>query len=277
MSLLQSLIMGLVQGFTEFLPVSSSGHLVLANNILGIETDTGIIFEVMLHLGTLVSVFIVFYKDIYNMITEFLTMSRDIVKGKGLGLRSNPYRVMLVMVILGTIPTGLIGVLFKDTLEHAFASTRLVSVMLLITGTFLYIANGLDKGKKKASQIGVRDSLIVGTFQGLAITPGISRSGATIFAGLIRGFSRELATKFSFILSIPAILGAAMLQFFDYSGAPISPRHLTIMLAGTVVAAAAGTISIKFLIGILNRGKLHYFSYYCWIVGLVGIIAGLIL
>ncbi len=268
--------MGFVQGLTEFLPISSSGHLVLASNVLHIQGNTGILFEVMLHLGTLVSVFIVFYKDIYNMIIEFFKMARDIIRKRDIGLRDNPYRVMIVMVVIGTIPTGLIGILFKDILESAFGSTLLVSLMLLITGTFLYIANGLGMGAKSARGIRIRDALFVGTCQGLAITPGISRSGATIFAGLTRGFNRELATKFSFILSIPAILGAAAIQFFDYSGAPISPRYFLIMSAGTAVAAVMGTVSIKFLIGVLNRGKLHYFSYYCWSVGFIGIIIGLI-
>ena len=269
--------MGLVQGLTEFLPVSSSGHLVLANNLLGIQTGTGILFEVMLHLGTLVSVFIVFYRDIYNMVAEFFIMSRDFVRGKGPRLKSSPYRVMLVMVLVATIPTGIIGFLFNDFLERAFGSTRIVSVMLLVTGTLLYIANGLEDGVKGPARIRISDALIVGIFQGLAITPGISRSGSTIFAGLLRGFTRELATRFSFIMSIPAILGAAVLEFSDYSGAALPSGQLTVMLAGTAMAAVAGTIAIRFLIGLLSRGKLHYFSYYCWLVGLTGLIASLII
>lgn len=277
MSLFQSFIMGLIQGLTEFLPVSSSGHLVLANNILGIQADMGIIFEVMLHLGTLLSVFIVFYRDIIAMIREFFAMGGDILRGKGMGLKDRPYRTMLVMVILGTIPTGLIGILFEDVLEKAFSSTQLVSVMLLVTGTLLYIANRLDTGVKGPAHMKVADALIVGLFQGLAITPGISRSGSTIFAGLTRGFTRELATKFSFIMSIPATLGAAVLQFSGYSGTPIASDQLMIMSVGVVIAAAAGTVSIKFLINILNKGKLYYFSFYCWLVGLAGLAAGFFL
>ncbi|MDD3297279.1 MAG: undecaprenyl-diphosphate phosphatase [Bacillota bacterium] len=277
MSLLQSIIMGLVQGLTEFLPVSSSGHLVLANNLLGMQPDTGILFEVMLHLGTLVSIIIVYNKDIYKMVIEFFVMSRDILKGKGALLKSNPYRVMLVMVLMATIPTGLIGVLFNDLFEQAFSSTQVVSVMLLVTGTLLYIANKLENGVKGPARIRVSDAIVIGLFQGFAITPGISRSGSTIFAGLMRGFSRELATRFSFIMSIPAILGAAVMEFSNYSGAAITSGQLAVMLAGMAVAAVAGTIAIKFLIGLLNKGRLHYFSYYCWFVGLTGLIAGLII
>jgi undecaprenyl-diphosphatase len=269
--------MGLVQGLTEFLPVSSSGHLVLANNLLGMQPDTGILFEVMLHLGTLVSIIIVYNKDIYKMVIEFFVMSRDILKGKGALLKSNPYRVMLVMVLMATIPTGLIGVLFNDLFEQAFSSTQVVSVMLLVTGTLLYIANKLENGVKGPARIRVSDAIVIGLFQGFAITPGISRSGSTIFAGLMRGFSRELATRFSFIMSIPAILGAAVMEFSNYSGAAITSGQLAVMLAGMAVAAVAGTIAIKFLIGLLNKGRLHYFSYYCWFVGLTGLIAGLII
>ena len=175
------------------------------------------------------------------------------------------------MVIVA--PTyGLIGILFNDFFDKAFSSTFIVSIMLLVTGVFLYAANTMKDGRKGPSEIKVKDAVIIGIFQGLAITPGISRSGSTIFAGLMRGFSRELATKFSFIMSIPAIIGAAVLEFSDYQGASISLDELTVMLAGTVAAVIAGTIAIKFLIGVLNRGKLNYFSYYCWLVGLTGLV-----
>jgi undecaprenyl-diphosphatase len=273
LSFLQSIIMGLVQGLTEFLPVSSSGHLVLANALLGIQANTGILFEVMLHVGTLVSVIIVFHRDIFSMVREFFMVIADVAKGRGMRLKSSPYRVMTAMVIVATIPTGLIGILFKDFFEKAFSSTVVVSIMLLVTGVFLYAANAMKDGRKGPSDITVKDAVIIGVFQGMAITPGISRSGSTIFAGLLRGFSRELATKFSFIMSIPAIIGAAVLEFSDYRGASVSLDELTVMLAGTAAAVIAGTIAIKFLIGVLNRGKLNYFSYYCWLVGLTGLVS----
>ncbi len=274
MSLLQSVIMGIVQGLTEFLPVSSSGHLVLSASLLGIKTDTGIVFEVMLHMGTLISVIVVFYKDILQMVSEFFTMSRDILKGRGLRLYSNPYRVMLVMVLVATIPTGIIGILFNDFFQRTFSSLRIVSIMLLVTGTLLYIANKIEAGKKGPSQIKVSDAVIVGIFQGLAITPGISRSGSTIFAGLTRGFTRELATRFSFIMSIPAIFGAAVLELGDYFGSAPSTQNFTVILAGMAAAILSGTFAIKLLIKVLSRGKLHYFSYYCWVLGASSLVAG---
>jgi undecaprenyl-diphosphatase len=269
--------MGLVQGLTEFLPVSSSGHLVLANSLLGIKTDTGILFEVMLHVGTLISVMVVFFDDIYKMASELFGAAADIVKGRGLRIKSSPHRTMLVMVIVATIPTGIMGLLFKDVFEKAFGSPVVVSFMLLITGTLLYAANRMKSGFKKASDIKGIDAIIIGIFQGLAITPGISRSGSTIFAGLMRGFSRDLATRFSFIMSIPAILGAAVLEFSDYYSAPVSASEIAVMFAGAAVAAVSGTLAIKFLVGILKRGKLHYFSYYCWLVGFISLATYLVL
>lgn len=274
MSLFQSLVMGLIQGLTEFLPISSSGHLVLAGSLLGIQTDTGILFEVALHLGTLISILIVFYEDIYNMIIEFFALFGNIMKKRTLGLKDEPYRVLLVMVFLGTVPTGIIGILFKDILERAFSSTLVVSAMLLITGTLLYIANGLKSGTKGPAQIKAADAVFIGLFQGLAITPGISRSGSTIFAGLLRGFTGELATKFSFILSIPAILGAALLQLLGHGTSNLSNEQLIIMVPGVIMAALSGTVAIKMLIALLNSRKLQYFSYYCWFIGLIGLIAG---
>jgi len=268
--------MGLVQGLTEFLPVSSSGHLVLANSLLGIKTDTGILFEVMLHVGTLISVMVVFFDDIYKMVSEFFGAAADIIKGRGLRIKSSPYRTMLVMVIVATIPTGIMGLLFKDIFEKAFDSPVVVCFMLLVTGTLLYTANRMKSGFKKASDIKVADALIVGIFQGLAITPGVSRSGSTIFAGMMRGFSRDLATRFSFIMSIPAILGAAVLEFSDYYRAPVLASEVAVMLAGAAVAAVSGALAIKFLISILKKGKLHYFSYYCWLVGIIALVAHLV-
>ncbi len=275
MSLLQSVIMGIVQGLTEFLPVSSSGHLVLFGSILGIETDTGIVFEVMLHIGTLVSIVFVFYKDILQMITGFFGMGLDIIRGRGLELKKSPHRVMVLMVIAASIPTGIMGILFNDFFEIAFSSVRVVSVTLMITGTLLYIANKIKPGLKGPADMKISDALIVGVFQGLSITPGISRSGSTIFAGLTRGFTRELATRFSFIMSIPAILGAAVLELAKYYDRATFTDGLTISLAGMLAAAVAGTIAIRFLVEMLKKGKLHYFSYYCWLVGAGSLIAGL--
>jgi len=269
--------MGIVQGLTEFLPVSSSGHLVLFGSFLGIKTDTGIVFEILLHIGTLISVVFVFYRDILGMIKAFFEMASDIAKGHGLGLKKNPHRVMLIMVIVATVPTGLMGVLLGGYFERVFASVTMVSVMLIVTGTLLYMANNIKPGSKDTGDVKISDALIIGVFQGLAITPGISRSGSTIFAGLTRGFSRELATRFSFVMSIPAILGAAILEFWKYYGEGALTGSLTTAFAGMTAAAVAGTIAIRFLVEIIKKRKLSYFSYYCWIVGAGSLIIGLLM
>lgn len=269
MNLLQAIVLGIVQGFTEFLPVSSSGHLVLFQFFFGISTDTNVIFDVMVHIGTLISVVIVFYKDIAHLVKEFFLMLIDLFKGRGFSIKGNPYRNMLTMIIIGTIPTGVMGIVFNDIFERLFTSVRIVSLTLLITGILLFIIDKLDKGYKKAQDIKVNDALIVGLFQGFAITPGISRSGSTIFAGLLRGFDRDIATRFSFIMSIPAIAGAAFLEGKDYLINPTAGDGLGLMFIGMLTAAISGTFAIKFLVKLLIKGKLHYFSYYCWALGIL--------
>lgn len=273
MDLFKAVLLGIVQGLTEFLPVSSSGHLVLVSTILNIKTETGIFFEVMLHAGTLVSIFFVFFKDICELFKEFILLLFDLIRRRRINLKNNPYRNMLVMMIAATIPTGLIGVVFGDVFEKAFSSVILVSLMLMVTGTLVFFANRYEGGKKQAQHIGVKDALFIGLFQGFAITPGISRSGSTIFAGLTRGFSRELATRFSFIMSIPAIAGASLLELKAYMGSSAQAEAPGIILIGILAAAISGTIAIKFLVSLLNKGKLYYFSYYCWAVGVIGLTA----
>lgn len=272
MSLLQSIIMGIIQGLTEFLPVSSSGHLVLFGNILGVETNTGVLFEIMLHIGTIISIVVVFYRDVLGMITGFFGMVADTAKGRGLGLEKSPHRWITLMVIAASVPTAIMGLLFDDYIEKAFASVRIVSIMLIVTGIFLYIANNIKSGPKGQRDMKISDALVVGIFQGFAITPGISRSGSTIFAGLNRGFSRELATRFSFIMSIPAIVGAAVLEFWKYYGETALNENMAVVFAGMATAAIAGTIAIKFLVELIKKRKLSYFAYYCWLVGGVSLI-----
>ncbi len=267
MSILQAVTLGIVQGLTEFLPVSSSGHLVLFQNIMGINMETNIFFDVMVHIGTLISVLVVFYNDIALMVREFFLLAGDFVRGRKITREGNPHRNMLIMIIIATIPTAVIGIALNGVFEMLFSSVRVVSVTLIITGILLFVADRLEGTYKGARDIKTIDAVVVGLFQGIAITPGISRSGSTIFAGLLRGFNRELATKFSFILSIPAISGAALLEGKDFLLMPSSGYGFGITLIGLAAAAVSGTFAIKFLVKLLMRGKLHYFSYYCWAVG----------
>ena len=277
LSIFHAILLGLIQGLTEFLPISSSGHLVALQQILAIP-GASLAVDVALHLGTLVAVFVFYWHDIMEMVKEFFLWI-----GELLGIRkpkyksNNGYRTMMIMIIIATIPTAIIGLIFNDIFEKAFSSIKVVGFTLLITGTLLWISNRIRRGRKQAKDISIVDAITVGLIQGLAITPGISRSGSTIFAGMLRGFSMELATKFSFLLSIPAILGAALLE-----GKKVLEQGQLLtdglpMFIGFVVAAVSGFFAIKFLVNLINKRKLHYFSYYCWGVGILIILYSLVI
>lgn len=272
MDILQAVFLGLVQGLTEFLPVSSSGHLVAFQQILGIEEmgTTNLTFDVALHLGTLVAVFVFYWQDIRGMINEILLWMAELIglKKPSTGPNENGHRVMALMLIVATIPTAIIGFLFNDLFEKMFYSTYIIGFSLLITGTLLWISNRMVKGRKQPKDIITRDAVTIGLLQGMAITPGLSRSGTTIFAGMLRGFSVELATKFSFLLSIPTILGAAVLEGIKVVKSGVRFTDSLPIVIGFIVAAVTGYFAIKFLVDLISRKKLHYFSYYCWGVGI---------
>ncbi|EOD01240.1 undecaprenyl-diphosphate phosphatase [Caldisalinibacter kiritimatiensis] len=271
MSVIEAIILGIFQGIAEFLPISSSGHLVLLQKLLNVN-EGNLFFTIMLHFGTLLSVVIVYYKDISNMAKEFIGLLLEILKNRKLSL-NNEYRILAIMIIVGTIPTALMGMLLKDFFEVLFDSVVTVGFALLITGILLWAAEKKASGHKRTKDISIFDAIIVGTFQGLAITPGISRSGSTIVGALFRGFDKKLATRFSFLLSIPAILGASLLEFMDV----ISEGNQIIitlpLLIGVLLSCISGIVAIKVLVKLLEKGKLHYFSYYVWILGIITILS----
>jgi undecaprenyl-diphosphatase len=279
MTLIQAIILGIIQGLTEFLPVSSSGHLVIIQQIFGLK-EPELVFDIMLHIGTLIAVFIVFRKDIADLIKGFFIGMLEVTKIKKIEPSNskpemNPYFKLSLFIIMATIPTGIIGLLFEDSFEKLFSSIYPASAMLFVTGTMLLITKKLSGGNKNESKMSIWDALIIGTAQGIAITPGISRSGTTIAFGLFRGLNRNLSARFSFLLSIPAIIGAAILKLKD---AEISSyNEYSIIIAGMIVSAIVGYISLKLLIKIVLKGKLSYFAYYCYLAGVVGIIAGLLI
>ena len=258
MSIVDALIMGLVQGLTEFLPVSSSGHLVIAKHLLGGVKDTGILFEVLLHFGTLLAVLFYFRQDILSLLRAFLPSSDVSDEAR------RDSRKLAYMVIAGTIPTVVIALLFKDLFESLFTSVRVVSIMLLVTGLLLFLSDKMKitSGKK----IGAKDAIIIGTVQGLAIIPGISRSGSTIATGLFRGIKGEDAATFSFLLAIPAILGAVVLHVKDIS--VMESVDVLPYFVGVATAAISGFLSIKLLMKVVAGRNLKFFAFYCWIVGL---------
>jgi undecaprenyl-diphosphatase len=220
-----------------------------------------IFFDVMLHIGTLFAVMVYFWKDIL----EILHGIRMTLRGKG---KEQPGARLFLWIIVATIPTGLMGFLLKDWFESFFSQPKLVGGMLLITGSFLWLTRWTKKEGRKIMKMGWLDSVLIGIAQGMAIIPGISRSGATISAGLFCGLDRDLSARFSFLLSISAILGATVLEFKRIG----SIQELGITLIGTLIAFGVGILSLTFLIKINTIGKISNFSYYCWIIGLTIII-----
>lgn len=249
METIKIIILGFIQGFTEFLPISSSGHLLLARKLFGLA-EAGLLLDTMLHLGTLVAVIAVFWRDIWEMIKR-------------------PFSHLTLLIVVGTIPTAAIGLLFKDFFEEIARTGVTVGWEFLVTGLILWFADNLkDRGLKDLNEISFKDSLVVGTLQGAAILPAISRSGLTIAGCLFQGIDRGAAARFSFLLSIPAIMGAVVLQGADLFKGNIEGIGLPSLLIGTVVAAVSGYIAVRWMLKIIQRGSLKGFSVYVWILGI---------
>lgn len=274
MDILQAIIIGLVQGLTEFLPVSSSAHLIFVQHALGL-TNVPLAFDVLLHVGTLVAVLIYFFDDIIKMIQGFFLSLIDLKNGKFITeIKRDPYKKLAWLTIIATIPVGIVGILFNDIVEELFAGLSIPAFLLLITGCLLYVSQRMNSGKIDVQNITVKEALIMGCGQALAVLPGLSRSGTTIAAGLFSGLDKEFAAKFSFILSIPAILGAAVVQLKDLSGANI---EISACIAGFVIAVISGYFAISFLLKLVRERSLDIFAYYCWIVGIVILVGSIIL
>lgn len=274
MTILEAIILGIFQGISEFLPISSSGHLVILQNLFGI-TEGNVFFTVMLHFGTLLAVFIVYFKDIIFIIKEFINLIGDLIKTRRLRL-DNQYKILGVMIIIGSIPTALMGLFLEDFFEGLYSSITAVGVALLITGVLLWLAEKKSHSTKTVKDLKAIDALVIGTFQGFAIAPGISRSGSTIVGALFRGLDKKLATRFSFLLSIPAILGASILEFAKVLSEPNNIYISNALILGILLSCISGIIAIKLLIKLLEKGKLHYFSYYVWLLGIITIIIGVL-
>ena len=271
MSLLSSVILGLIQGVAEFLPISSSGHLAIAEHLLGMSgaSDIPEFFDVLLHLGTLVAVFVAYWGDIRDMILEFFCGVGDLVHHS----TPNPVppaRRLILLIIVGTLP--LFAILpVKDRVEGLADNMYFVAAALLVTGCLLFASDRVKKGRKTEKNATLVDVLLVGAAQAVATCPGISRSGTTITAGCFVGFDRKFAVRFSFLLSIPAILGANVLSIKD-ALATVVWSEVPVYLAGVAVAAAVGYACIRLLKMIADKGKFGFFAYYCWIVGAITLV-----
>jgi len=283
MSYLMSIFLGLVQGVTEFLPISSSGHLSILQNIFGMDAvgESSMFFDVLLHFGTLAAVIAVYRRDVVDMIHEFVGFFRDLrhkdpekyeeVVDESAIRQPRSARRLLFLIIIGTLP--LVFVLpIKDYVERLYSNTFFIGFALIITGILLYISDKIVVGKKNEKSATVKSVVITGFAQALAVIPGLSRSGTTITVGLLCGFDRKFSLKFSFLLSIPAVLGANLVSLADAIKEGIDWALVPVYLVGMLAAAVAGYGAIRLLKLIMDRGRLGGFAYYCWAVGLITIV-----
>ena len=256
--------MGLLQGFTEFLPVSSSGHLVIFQQLFRIS-QPGVTLEVLVHLGTMFSVIIVLWKDIAALV-------------RGLADSNREQKRLFLLLLAGTVVTGFVGIVFGPYLKDLFQNPVITGFMLLLTGFIILAVSRLSlyPGDKAITSLTLWDGLFVGLCQGIAVIPGISRSGATIFASLFRGMPRRLAIKFAFLLSLPAIGGAALIEAWDLIRVGDIPSYFSAYVLAAIVAFISGIFAIKVFIKLLNDGKFHYFAYYCWFAGVFTVLYFLI-
>lgn len=269
MNFLDALLLGILQGLTEFLPISSSGHLVLAKELLNINNVANIEFEVFVHFGTFISVIIVFWKDIKLIFKALFGALKNPLKINNHYRESENFRI-IVFILIGTIPAGVIGIIYDKQIGVLFNDSKFVSVMLLVTGSILYLTKFAKP--KEDKKVGFLPSVFIGIAQALAILPGISRSGITISVGLFSGISRENAAKFSFLLSLPVILGATILKMVEVINNNTSLEQYLIYLAGTISAAVSGYVAIKIVMNVLKQKKFSWFSFYCFIIGILGIL-----
>ncbi len=271
MKWIEAVILGVVQGLTEFLPVSSSGHLVLFQHLFGMM-EPELLFDICVHVGTLVAVLAVFHRDVLELL-KTLVRAPGLIAAAG-GIRalfnSHPEFRLMVMIVLGCIPTALLGVMFAKMAEQLFGTVWLVGVALLVTGTFLWFTRHRKSTGRSVKEMGLKDAFVIGLVQGLAIIPGISRSGATISTALYLGVDRELAGRFSFLLAIPAILGALVLGLDSEAFQTTLPPGK--ILVGSLVAAVVGYAALVLLLKMVRKGQLHHFALYCWLVGIGAIV-----
>lgn len=272
MSIIFAIICGIIQGAAEFLPVSSSGHLALFQNIFYSE-DVPMTFDILLHLGTLIAVFIVYWRDIFPLVPAFFTMLGKLFRKKFKLTDYTTNERMVIMVLIGTLPL-VIAAFLGDTVEFLSNYTLAVGIILILNSVMLFVSDSLARGGVNNENVKPRNALVVGLCQVFAIMPGLSRSGTTITAGLTQKFDREFAVKYSFILSIPAIIGANITSIPDIMENPIPVSDVPAYIVGAVVALVCGVAAMKLLIFISRKANFRVFSYYTFVVGILAIVLG---
>ena len=277
MNYLFSIAMGFLQGVAEFLPISSSGHLTLFQYFFSPgenPEELDMLFTILLHFGTLISVCVYYWRDIMDMIREFFLGLADLFSRRGSHQGRPPEaRRLVVMIVIGTLPLFAV-LLVKDTVDAAFSNVTFVSVALIATGFLLFFSDRMARGRKTARTATIRDALLVGCAQAVGTLPGISRAGSTISAGMLCGFDRAFAVRFSFLLSLPAVLGANILEVVDaVQAGGVDVARLPMYVVGMVVAGVVGYFAIRLVNLLANKGKFGAFAYYCWTVGIVSLVA----
>jgi len=275
MEIIKSALYGIVQGLTEFLPVSSSGHLAILKNIFGVNFDDALLFTLILHLGSLVAVFIIYIKDIKELFISFFILIIKIFTGKFKYNKITSGERFVILVFIATVPL-VIGAVLSKSVEILSGYTKLIGLFLIINAVILFFSDMIQVGELTEKTATPKNALFVGLCQLIAIAPGISRSGATITGGLLNGFNRQFAVKFSFIMSIPAILGASVFQFADFakSGGEVTGSMVASCIAGFILAFVTGIIAIVALNIIARKKNFIYFAIYCFAVGLLALIFG---
>ena len=277
MNYLFSIAMGFLQGVAEFLPISSSGHLTLFQYFFSPEQNPeklDMLFTILLHFGTLISVCVYYWRDIIDMIREFFLGISDLFSRRGNHEGRPPEaRRLVLMIIVGTLPLFAV-LLVKDAVDAAFSNVTFVSVALIATGFLLFFSDRMAKGRKNARTATIVDALLVGCAQAVGTLPGISRAGSTISAGMLCGFDRTFAVRFSFLLSLPAVLGANILEIADaVKAGGVDVSRLPMYIVGMVVAGVVGYFAIRLVNLLANKGKFGAFAYYCWAVGIIALVA----
>ena len=287
MSLFEAILMGIVQGITEFLPVSSSGHLAVIGKLLNIQEEAGVSFEVLLHVGTLTAVCLVFRKDICRMAIELIRMISDLLYNGTTyfhnrfhtdavrdyrKLLHNNYRKLVVMLALSTIPTGILGYLMQGVVREASTTLLAPGLGFLVTGVLLFVMDNWKPGKKIPKDMKSSHALAIGICQGLGTFPGISRLGITMTAGLMCGLKRSFAVRYSFLLSIPAVIGALILEIQTASFPAMSWSLGGIYAAGTAAAALTGCLVIRWMLNFVKSRKFFIFAAYCFLLGIATIV-----
>ncbi|MEX0680056.1 MAG: undecaprenyl-diphosphate phosphatase [Balneolales bacterium] len=268
MDILHAILLGLLQGITEFLPVSSSGHLALGRALLGRDLEPGITFEIVVHFGSFCSIFAYYHKKILEILNDlFKSFSPAGIRTRRFISDANTR--FSYIILLSMIPAGMVGFTMKDTIEAMFVNPFFVSCMLLITGTLLFLTKYVVNTQK---EIDTKRGLIIGVAQAFAILPGISRSGSTISVGLFSGVSRKHVANFSFLMVLPVLAGAMMLELMEIAETGIESAAVFSMFVGFLTSFISGYFALTYLITLLKKEKFHYFSYYCWSIGVAGMI-----